>query len=282
MKWITRERPKIDRIACPWLIRRFVDKEAEFIYVPFSEVLLKAEELKAIPFDIPDIEFTHYDEQCTFDYIIKKYKIDDPAVLIIAGIVRGADTDRHEIAKESAGLWAISAGLSHNITDDYKLLETGMVIYDALYSWATHLYKQNHLQNSPFENLLHQVYRKFLSEKKSKNKKTPPWVKELKNMIQDQIDAQFTFDLKQLSNDLELNPSYLSREFSKYFENLNFGDYVRKLRIEKAVNLIENTDYTLTEIAYMTGFSDQSHFTRIFKLHTGKNPSEYRKKNAKK
>jgi AraC-like DNA-binding protein len=145
-----------------------------------------------------------------------------------------------------------------------------------LYSWAKHLYKQNHLQNSPFESLLHEVYNKFLIEKKS-SQKTPLWVKELKNIIQDQIDAQFTFDLKKISNDLELNPSYLSREFSKYFEDLNFGEYVRKLRIEKAINLIQNSTYTLTEIAYMTGFSDQSHFTRIFKLQTGKNPSSYRK-----
>ncbi len=280
MKWITRERPKIDRIACPWLINKFVDKEAEFIYVPYNEVLVKAKELDAIPFDIPNVEFTHYNEQSTFDYIVKKYKIEDPAILIIAGIVRGADTDRHDIAKESAGLWAISAGLSYNITDDYKLLENGMVLYDALYSWATHLYKQNHLQNSPFENLLHEVYNKFLNEKKS-NKKTPSWVQELKEIIQDQIDTRFTFDLKQISNDLELNSSYLSREFSKYFEDLNFGDYIRKLRIEKAVNLIENSSYTLTEIAYMTGFSDQSHFTRIFKSHTGKNPSFYRKNKQK-
>jgi AraC-like DNA-binding protein len=281
MKWITRERPKIDRIACPWLIRNFVDPEAEFIYVPFDQVLDKAKELNAVPFDIPNVEFTHYQEQCTFDYIVKKYKIEDPAISILAGIVRGADTDRHEIAKESAGLWAVSAGLSHNITDDYKLLETGMVLYDALYSWASHLYKQKHLENSPFENLLHEVYKKFLKDKKTTGK-TPSWVKDLKNLIQDQIDAQFTFDLKKISGELDLNPSYLSREFSKYFEDLNFGDYVRKQRIEKAVNLIENTTYTLTEIAYRTGFSDQSHFTRIFKLHTGKNPSAYRKKIQKK
>jgi AraC-like DNA-binding protein len=276
MKWITRERPKIDRIACPWLILNFVDPEAEFIYVPFDQVLHKAKEINAIPFDIPNVEFTHYNEECTFDYIIKKYKIVDPAVLIMAKIVRGADTDRHDLAKEAAGLWAISAGLSHNITNDIELLHTGLKLYDALYSWAKYLYKQNHLQNSPFENLLHEVYNKFLNEKKS-NQKTPAWVKELKNIIQDQIDAQFTFDLKKISSDLELNPSYLSREFSKYFEDLNFGEYVRKLRIEKAINLIQNTTYTLTEIAYMTGFSDQSHFTRIFKLQTGKNPSSYRK-----
>lgn len=282
MKWITRERPKIDRIACPWLIKKIVDKESEFIYVPYNEVLIKAKELDAIPFDIPNVEFTHYNEQSTFDYIVKKYEIRDPAILIIADIVRGADTDRHDIAKESAGLWAISAGLSYNITDDYKLLESGMVIYDALYSWAKHLYKQNHLQNSPFESLLHQVYHKFLKEKKSDTKNAPAWVKDLKAIIQDQIDTQFTFDLKKISNDLELNPSYLSREFSKYFEDLNFGDYVRKLRIEKAITLIQNSNYTLTEIAYMTGFSDQSHFTRIFKQSTGKNPSSYRKKSQKK
>jgi AraC-like DNA-binding protein len=281
MKWITRERPKIDRIACPWLIKKFVDKDASFFYVPFSEVLNKAKALDAIPFDIPNVEYTHYKEQSTFDYIVKKYKITDPAILIIADIVRGADTDRHDIAKESAGLLAISAGLSYNITDDYQLLETGMVIYDALYSWATHLYKQNHLQNSPFEKLLHEVYHNFLKEKKTTNKKTPSWVKELKAIIQDQIDAQFTFDLKKISNDLEMNPSYLSREFSKYFEDLNFGDYVRKLRIEKAIALIQNSTYTLTEIAYMTGFSDQSHFTRIFKQSTGKNPSSYRKHSQK-
>ncbi len=277
MKWITRERPKIDRIACPWLIRKFVDHEAKFIYVPFDDVISKAKELDAIPFDIPNVEFTHYNEECTFDYIVKKYEINDPAVSIIAGIVRGADTDRHEIAKESAGLWAISAGLAYNNKDDYELLEKGMILYDALYSWATHLYQQNHLQNSPFEKLLHEVYNKFLKDKKTSGK-TPSWVKDLKNIIQDQIDAQFTFDLKKISNELDLNPSYLSREFSKHFEDLNFGEYVRKLRIEKAINLIENSSHTLTEIAYMTGFSDQSHFTRIFKLHTGKNPSSYRKK----
>jgi len=276
MKWITRERPKIDRIACPWLIKKFIDKEAEFIYVPFSEVLNKAKELNAIPFDIPSVEFTHYNDQCTFDYFVKKYQIKDPAVSIIAVIVRGADTDRHNIAKEAAGLLAISAGLAYNITDDYQLLQTGMVLYDALYSWATHLYNQKHLQNSPFENLLHDVYEKFLKTKNSK-KKIPVWVKELQSIIQDQIDTQFSFDLKKISGDLELNPSYLSREFSKYFEDINFGEYIRKKRIDKAIELIKNSNNSLTKIAYLTGFSDQSHFTRIFKQHTGKSPSSFRK-----
>lgn len=277
MKWITRERPKIDRLACPWLIKKFVDKEAEFIYVPFEKVLERAKENNAIPFDIPDVEFTHYGDECTFDYVVKKYKITDPAIKIIAGIVRGADTDRHDLANESAGLLAISAGLAYNITDDYKLLETGLKIYDALYSWATHLHHQKHLQNSPFESLLQEVYNKFLKEQVPGKKKIPTWVKELKEIIQDQIDTQFTFDLKEISNNLALNPSYLSREFSKYFEDLNFGEYIRKLRIDKAIGLIQNSGYSLTEIAYLTGFSDQSHFTRIFKQATGNTPSTYKK-----
>src|SRR6187200_1324464 len=88
MKWITRERPKIDRIACPWLIKRFIDKEAEIIYVPFSEVKSHAKKLKAIPFDVPDVEFSHYGDQCTFDYFVKKYKITDKAIHTIAVIVR--------------------------------------------------------------------------------------------------------------------------------------------------------------------------------------------------
>lgn len=282
MKWITRDRPKIDRLACPWLIKKFVDKAAEFIYVPFNEVLSLAEKLNAIPFDIPDVEFTHYNDQCTFDYIIKKYKITDPAILVMADIVRGADTDRHDIANEAAGLLAISLGLAYNIKEDYALLDAGLVIYDALYSWATHLHSQKHLQNSPFESLLHEVYNKFLKEKANDKKRIPVWVKDLKEIIQDQIDTQFTFDLKKISTDLELNPSYLSREFSKYFEDLNFGEYIRKIRIEKAINLIQTSTHSLSEVAYLTGFSDQSHFTRIFKQHTGKNPSAYRKNLQKK
>jgi hypothetical protein len=152
MKWITRERPKIDRIACPWLIKRFVDKEAEFIYVPFDQVIPKSKELSAIPFDLPDVEYTHYGDQCTFDYIVEKHKLNDQALKVLSVIVRGADTDRHDIASQTSGLWAISAGLSYNIPDDQMLLERGMMIYDALYSWAKHLQNEKHTQN-PIENL---------------------------------------------------------------------------------------------------------------------------------
>lgn len=278
MKWITRERPKIDRIACPWLIKRFVDKEAEFIYVPFDQVIRKSGELDAIPFDLPDVEYTHYGDQCTFDYIIKKHNLSDPALHTLAVIVRGADTDRHDLATQASGLWAISAGLSYNITDDHQLLEQGMMIYDALYTWATHLQNEKHTQN-PIENLLLDVYKKFL---KTRSGKVPEWARELKEIIQDQIDTNLTLNLKQISQSLNVHPSYLSREFSKYFDDLSFGDYIRKLRIERAVQLLQDTSHSLSEIAYLTGFSDQSHFNRIFKKHTGQNPSEYRKKLTKK
>lgn len=120
MKWITRERPKIDRIACPWLIKRFINKEAEIIYVPFDQVKSKAKALNAIPFDVPDVEFTHYGDQCTFDYFFKKYDLKDPALLTLAPIVRDADTDRHDLALQASGLWSISAGLSFNFKNDLE------------------------------------------------------------------------------------------------------------------------------------------------------------------
>jgi AraC-like DNA-binding protein len=274
VKWITRERPKIDRIACPWLIKNFVDPEAEFIYVPADKVKDSARQLNAVPFDVPDVEYTHYEDKCTFDYILERHQLTDPALEAVAVIVRGADTDRHDIAPQAAGLWAISAGLAYNTANDYELLQKGMMIYDALYNWAKHLQKEKHTQN-PVDHIFIDVYNKFIKQK-SAQKKTPAWVTELKHIIQDQIDSNVT--LTQISKSLHINPSYLSREFSKHFNSLSFGEYIRKLRIEKAIDLMGQNSYSLTEIAYLTGFSDQSHFTRIFKKHTGQNPSAYKKK----
>jgi hypothetical protein len=139
MKWITRERPKIDRIACPWLIANFVDKDAEFLYVPADQVLARAKELGAVPYDVPDVEYGHKGEFCTFDAILKQHALSDPALLRLAEIVRGADTNRFDLALQSAGLWAISAGLSYNIRNDHEMLKVGMTIYDALYSWAKYV-----------------------------------------------------------------------------------------------------------------------------------------------
>ena len=144
MKWITRERPKIDRIACPWLIKNFVDSHAEFIYVPKEAVFKEAKELNAIPYDIPGAEYSHEGERCTFDYIVKKHGLTDPAILQIAEIVRGADTACFDLTQQAAGLWAICAGLSYNFKDDQEQLAFGLILYDALYSWAKYVQEEKH------------------------------------------------------------------------------------------------------------------------------------------
>jgi rhodanese-related sulfurtransferase len=135
-RWVTRERPKIDRIACPWLIARFVDPDAEFLYVPSSEVLRAAKERDAIPYDVADVHFSHDGELCSFDAILKHYRLTDPALKELATIVRGADTARLDLAPQAPGLAAISLGLSRNFADDHEMLELGMVMYDALYTWC--------------------------------------------------------------------------------------------------------------------------------------------------
>jgi hypothetical protein len=134
MKWVTRERPKFDRIACPWLIARFIDKEAEFLYVPREKVMEVAKETGATPYDVPGVEFGHHGDKCSFDAFLSKYKLEDPALQDLAVIVRGADTGRPELTPESPGLLAISNGLSRMFTDDLEMLYHGMVIYDALYA----------------------------------------------------------------------------------------------------------------------------------------------------
>ena len=144
MKWVTRERPKIDRIACPWLVARFIDQEPEFLYVPSSDVLSVADETKAIPYDIPGVELTHEGELCSFDAFLKKYQLDDPALRQLALIVRGADTSRLELTPQSAGLYALSLGLSHDFADDHEMLKHGMVMYDALYAWCKHCQGESH------------------------------------------------------------------------------------------------------------------------------------------
>ena len=143
MHWVTRERPKIDRIACPWLITRFIDdQEPEFLFVPANEVLKVAQATGAIPYDIPGVEMSHAGELCSFDVFLKKYRLNDPALKQLAVIVRGADTARLGIAPQAAGLYAISLGLSRNFTNDLEMLKHGMVVYDALYTWCRDCQKE--------------------------------------------------------------------------------------------------------------------------------------------
>lgn len=137
MKWITRERPKIDRIACPWLITRFIDKEPEFLFVPSTEVLRISQETGATPYDIPGVEMTHVGELCSFDTFLKKYDLlNNAALQQLAVIVRGADTGRPDLAPQASGLLAVSLGLSHIFQDDHEMLKHGLVMYDALYAWC--------------------------------------------------------------------------------------------------------------------------------------------------
>ena len=144
MKWITRERPKIDRVACPWLIARFIDKSPEFLFVPPDQVQSQAAATGATPYDVPGVELTHDGPLCSFDAILKKYELSEPALLDLAVIVRGADTARLDLAPQCAGLLAISLGLSHNFANDHEQLKHGFVVYDALFSWLKHARGERH------------------------------------------------------------------------------------------------------------------------------------------
>jgi hypothetical protein len=136
MKWITRERPKIDRVACPWLVMRFIDDAPEFLFVPADKVLSEAERTGATPFDIPGVELSHVGPLCSFDAFLTKFRLKDFALDQMALIVRGADTGQTQITGQSAGLLAISLGLSELFPDDHEMLRHGFVVYDALYAWC--------------------------------------------------------------------------------------------------------------------------------------------------
>ena len=144
MKWITRERARVDRIACPWLITRFIDPAPEFLFVPARDVLAESQRQGAIPYDIPDVELGHEGERCSFDAFIRKYQLDDPALARLADIVRAADTDRLDRSPQAPGLLAITLGLGANIKDDLALLEAAMPIYDALLTWCRSLTGERH------------------------------------------------------------------------------------------------------------------------------------------
>lgn len=142
--WVTRSRPKIDRIACPWLIRRFVDPSAVFLFVPASEVSLVGDRFGATPFDVEDAFWSHRGELCTFDVMIEEFGLKSEPLLHLATIVRGADTGRPELAPEVPGLLAASLGLSRMYNDDLEQLEAGMILYDAFYRWCRDATAETH------------------------------------------------------------------------------------------------------------------------------------------
>jgi len=147
MQWITRERPKIDRVACPWLIARFIDDAPEFLFVASDMVAQRARETGAVPFDVEGVELSHVGPLCSFDAFLAKYELNDPALADLATIVRGADTARPDLAPQCAGLLAISLGLSQLYSDDHEQLRHGFVIYDALYAWLTRARLETHTWN---------------------------------------------------------------------------------------------------------------------------------------
>jgi hypothetical protein len=147
MRWITRERPKIDRVACPWLIARFIDAEAEFYFAPTAHVESRAAELGATPFDIEGVELSHVGPLCSFDAFLAKYRLEDPELRELAVIVRGADTEQLALAPQAAGLLAISLGLSQLFQDDQEQLRWGFIVYDALYAWLRHAKGERHTWN---------------------------------------------------------------------------------------------------------------------------------------
>lgn len=142
--WVTRHRPKIDRIACPWLVRRFIDPTARFLYVTPSEVLGVADRFGAIPFDIEGVTYSHRGELCSFDGLIEDFGLHTEALDRLAVVVRAADTDRHDLAPQAAGLLAFSVGLSRMYRNDHDQLEAGIAIYDALYRWARDAFDEGH------------------------------------------------------------------------------------------------------------------------------------------
>lgn len=144
MKWVTRERPKIDRLACPWLIKRFIDADAEVHYVPVSRVMAFAANEGATPFDVPGVELTHSGPRCSFDAFVARYQLEDPALHRLASIVRAADTDTLDQSDQAPGLLAISLGLGANIADDQELLKAALPVYDALYTWCQSLSGERH------------------------------------------------------------------------------------------------------------------------------------------
>ncbi len=136
MKWVTREKARVDRIACPWLITRFIDKEPTFLFVPARDVLAVAKKEEAIPYDVPDVELGHHGDQCSFDAFVDKYELTDPALRELALIVRGADTEARGLTPESAGLYAVATGFQAIARDDFDNMKKQFPVYDALYDYC--------------------------------------------------------------------------------------------------------------------------------------------------
>ncbi|WP_341835823.1 chromate resistance protein ChrB domain-containing protein [Chitinophaga pollutisoli] len=277
MKWVTCEHPTLDRIACIWLIRKFIDPEADITYLPEPRVIFFARAEKATPFGIKGTDyFTYGEHQCLFDIFLRRHPLPDPALPVMSPVIRCLTPIRNEPCPQAAGFRAIAEGLALNFPPGDALTGQGIIYYDALYSWARQL---PGITKPPAysEHALMEVFHRFLTQRYAERKPKPEWMQELSALVQDQIDTNICISLPGLARKLDANPYYLNNEFSNDLEDMSFGEYIRKKRMEKAVDLMEQEKYSLTEIAYMTGFSDLGHFSRLFNYHYGKTPTGHLK-----
>ncbi|WP_126246375.1 chromate resistance protein ChrB domain-containing protein [Chitinophaga rhizosphaerae] len=276
MKWVTRLHPKLDRIACIWLIRKLIDEQADIQYVPEHRVIPISRNEGAIAFDMSGSDYFAWGEQCLFDVFLRKHRLPDPALAVMSPIIRSMALNKPDPSPHAAGFRAVAEGLAITIPPGDELTRQGIILFEALHAWASQL---PGISQPPeySEHVLMEVFHKFVTQKYSDRVRKPMWVQEIAAIVQDQIDTNLALSLPELSRKLNANPEYLSNEFSRDFEDMTFGEYIRKKRIEKALELMEEEKYSLTEIAYMTGFSDQTHFSRIFNRHFGKTPTGHLK-----
>lgn len=271
MKWVTLHHPRLDHIACSWLILRFIDTSAEISFVPDEDINEAVTEKGIATFDVGGSEYTlhRHPDDCLFDLFIRKHQLSDIPLTEVAHIVRSAVTGRFHLAPQAAGLAAMASGMMY-ANNDQLFLQQGIVMLDALYSWASRLGKPLHDDSDA---KLLELFHRFITQKYADRARKPLWVKEIAAIVQDGIDTRLNLGLADLAKRLHANPGTLS----PHPEQLRFGDEMRRLRIERALQLMEEEQYSLAEIAYLTGFSDQGHFSRIFGKHYGKTPTGHLK-----
>ncbi|MBO9151843.1 chromate resistance protein ChrB domain-containing protein [Chitinophaga sp. GCM10012297] len=271
MKWITLHHARLDHIASSWLILRFIDPSAEISFVHSDDINKAITEKGIVTFDVGGSEYTlhHNPEECLFDLFIRKHGLADPPLAEVAHIVRSAVTGRFHLAPQAAGLAAVAAGMFH-ANNDQLFLQQFIPVLDALYSWASRLGKPLHDDSDA---KLLELFHRFITQKYADRARKPLWVKEIAAIVQDGVDTKLNLGLADLAERLHANPGTLV----PHPDQLRFGEEMRRQRIEKALQLMEEEQYSLAEIAYLTGFSDQGHFSRIFGKHYGKTPTGHLK-----
>lgn len=277
MKWVTCEHPTLDRIACIWLIQKLIDPEADITYLPEPRVIFFARAEKAIPWGLRGTDyFTYGVHTCLFDIFLRRHPLSDPALAVMSPVIRSLTPLRNEPCPQAAGFRAIAEGLARNIPPGEELTRQGIIFYDALYSWASQL---PGITKPPAysEHVLMEIFHRFITQRYADGMPKPEWMQALTALVQDQVDTNICLSLPDLARKLDANPYYLNDEFSNDIEDMSFGEYMRKKRMERAVNLMEQEKYSLSEIAYMTGFSDMGHFSRLFNYHYGKTPTGHLK-----